>query len=208
VDLYLLSGQAELADAQLRTIENSVGADLKNRPENASILQFVRQKRLRVSLVLGRYSDAIETIQQNLLSARSEFDRLRQNVLDDSMRLYFARLSGTPAGLPLIEIMLMFNQPAQTESLQRIQQAVVSGNHAQPSPFDLSMAGEQIIGTYFRFAEAEANMRLELGLLYLEQGNNPAALAQFTEITKILPAATRSNTLQLARIYRKLLREL
>jgi len=196
--LYLLSGQAELADLELAAIDKLVAEtpDLAVNPQMPLLLNNYREARLVVALVLGRFSEAQQLLQTSLADQQLRLDRLRQNELPRAAAMNVARQLALTTGIGFGEVMTAAYRPYLSQNFLRLSRQGFRG-----SPFTLPYYDTEILEIYRQQVFGEAEFNLQIGKLYLEQGDNRNAAVAFRQVLRIFPTSTRLQISAIAQAY-------
>ena len=197
--LYLITGQAELAEMQISAAEKLVGSmtEAENRVDQRGLILSIREYRKLISYILGRFTDVAQTITQNLAEQQFFVDRARREHLPVAASQSIARRLANTNGLSLIEILVEANRPG-LGGYDRLAQSNFRGN-----PFFLPLFDEYVMMNYRNQQFAEGELHLQLALVYFEQGDNVRASKQFRQVLQSIPANPPSQFRSTAMTYLK-----
>ncbi len=211
VSLYLLTGQPELADATLRELEERLGPTFGLSPESG-FREAGRRLKLQTALIIGRFSQAI-ALQEEMIGEMEQRNRKGwQPETALSFGLGLGRIVTGRAPMSLFDLMEVSYVPRLTHDLnqlaveasQREQMFIIPPNF-KGNPVHFPFVDRVVRNNYVQALTGLDNLRFELGMTYLEQGDVASARRQFEHHATSLPAEFRSDARLLSAIYLSML---
>jgi tetratricopeptide (TPR) repeat protein len=187
----LLTGQPERAQALVSEVEKSLRDDpaLQNHQE---IGELLGRSRLWTSMVLGRFSTAIELLHGQIEFQQASIDHLERVVQPQAIAMHIARGLSRMGGLPLDDVLL--------EAYRRLGDALLEQYYVargfRGQPIVPPLYEEFTFGFIRREHLILGHEQLRLAKLYLEQGDNANALKWFEAARKsrFVPVVVSANS--------------